>query len=147
MAIIVNSIITSLTEDRQEAIRKAVGILEVPEPLVQSAYIAKTSLDARRRGDIRFVHSVSVTLADGEARVAERAQAKGKKVVLRVEEPLEAAFGPGKLSHRPVIAGFGPAGMFAGLLLAKNGYAPLILERGGDMDSRVASVERFWSGG
>ena len=106
MAIIVNSIITSLTEDRQEAIRKAVGILEVPEPLVQSAYIAKTSLDARRRGDIRFVHSVSVTLADGEARVAERAQAKGKKVVLRVEEPLEAAFGPGKLSHRPVIAGF-----------------------------------------
>ena len=66
MAIIVNSIITSLTEDRQEAIRKAVGILEVPEPLVQSAYIAKTSLDARRRGDIRFVHSVSVTLADGD---------------------------------------------------------------------------------
>lgn len=80
MAIIVNSIITSLTEDRQEAIRKAVGILEVPEPLVQSAYIAKTSLDARRRGDIRFVHSVSVTLADGEARVAERAQAKGKRL-------------------------------------------------------------------
>ena len=38
MAIIVNSIITSLTEDRQEAIRKAVGILEVPEPLVQSAF-------------------------------------------------------------------------------------------------------------
>lgn len=147
MAIIVNSIITSLAEDKQEALRRAIKVLEIPDSLVRSADIAKTSLDARHRDDIRFVHSVSVTLADGETRVAKRAQAAGKKVVLRVEEPLKAAFGPGKLNHRPVIAGFGPAGMFAGLLLAKNGYAPLILERGGDIDSRVAAVERFWSGG
>lgn len=45
---------------------------------------------------------------------------------------------------RPVVVGFGPAGMFAGLILAKAGYRPLILERGGDVDSRTRDVEIFW---
>ena len=46
-----------------------------------------------------------------------------------------------------MVVGFGPAGMFAGLLLAQNGYRPVILERGGEMDRRVAAVERFWREG
>ena len=49
--------------------------------------------------------------------------------------------------HRPVIAGFGPAGMFAALLLAQQGYRPLILERGMDVDRRVQAVESFWKSG
>ncbi|MDR3644925.1 MAG: hypothetical protein P4M02_07625, partial [Clostridia bacterium] len=51
------------------------------------------------------------------------------------------------LPHRPVIAGFGPAGMFAGLVLARHGYRPLIVERGGDIDERVKAVSGFWQGG
>ena len=45
---------------------------------------------------------------------------------------------------RPVIVGFGPAGMMAGLLLARAGLKPLILERGRDIDSRQKDVNRFW---
>ncbi len=45
---------------------------------------------------------------------------------------------------RPVIAGFGPCGIFAALILAEAGLRPIVLERGKAMDERVADVERFW---
>lgn len=51
------------------------------------------------------------------------------------------------LENRPVVAGFGPAGMFAGLLLARYGYKPLILERGSQIDKRKEKVDRFWKEG
>ena len=51
------------------------------------------------------------------------------------------------MKYRPVIAGFGPAGMFCGLLLARCGYRPLILERGPAMEKRVKKVESFWETG
>ena len=47
------------------------------------------------------------------------------------------------LGHRPVIVGAGPAGLFAGYLLAQAGYRPLILERGRAVKDRVADVRRF----
>ena len=43
--------------------------------------------------------------------------------------------------------GFGPAGMFCGLMLARAGYRPLILERGLDADSRAKAVARYWTDG
>ena len=51
------------------------------------------------------------------------------------------------LDHRPVIIGAGPAGLFAGYLLAQQGYRPLILERGRAVKERVADVRRFDAGG
>ncbi len=47
------------------------------------------------------------------------------------------------MSHRPVVIGFGPAGMFAALLLAQNGYRPIVLERGQAVDERVKSIDKF----
>jgi uncharacterized FAD-dependent dehydrogenase len=47
----------------------------------------------------------------------------------------------------PVIAGFGPCGMFAALTLAARGYAPIVLERGRDVDARVRDVRRFFEEG
>ena len=48
---------------------------------------------------------------------------------------------------RPVIVGFGPAGMFAALVLSMAGAKPIVLERGGDVDSRVKAVEEFHNSG
>ena len=48
---------------------------------------------------------------------------------------------------RPVIVGFGPCGMFCGLVLARAGLKPIIIERGQDVDSRTKAVEEFWNGG
>lgn len=51
------------------------------------------------------------------------------------------------LNKRPVIVGFGPAGMFAALLLAEAGVRPIVLERGLDVDSRKNKVNEFWKSG
>ena len=48
-----------------------------------------------------------------------------------------------KTPVRPVVVGFGPAGIFCALMLAENGAPPVIIERGGDIDSRERSVETF----
>lgn len=51
------------------------------------------------------------------------------------------------LSHRPIVVGAGPAGYFAALALARAGYAPLVLERGDDVETRTLKVENFWKKG
>lgn len=51
------------------------------------------------------------------------------------------------LENRPVVVGFGPAGMFAALLLAQYGYRPLIVERGSEIEERAKKVDAFWNGG
>ncbi len=55
--------------------------------------------------------------------------------------------GKASLSSRPVIVGFGPAGMMCALILAEAGYAPIVLERGRDIDRRVKDVEKYWKTG
>ena len=53
----------------------------------------------------------------------------------------------GNLGKRPVIAGFGPCGIFAALTLAEAGLKPIVVERGQAVDDRVKAVEKFWNGG
>ena len=50
-------------------------------------------------------------------------------------------------SKRPVVVGFGPAGIFAALLLARSGLKPIVIERGGCVEDRTLSVNKFWSEG
>lgn len=51
------------------------------------------------------------------------------------------------LANRPVVVGFGPAGMFAALTLAQAGYCPIVIERGSAIKKRKAEVEKFWQTG
>ncbi len=50
-------------------------------------------------------------------------------------------------SHRPIVVGFGPAGIFCALMLARSGLKPIVLERGGSMEERVAKVDAFFERG
>ena len=52
-----------------------------------------------------------------------------------------------RMGSRPVIAGFGPAGMFCALMLARAGYRPVVVERGEAVEDRMKSVDSFWNGG
>jgi uncharacterized FAD-dependent dehydrogenase len=108
--------------------------------------ILRKSLDARRHDDLHFVYSAEVELLESEAEVA--ARALGPEVARYEPDQFQwPAPGMRPLPHRPVIIGAGPAGLFAGYLLAQDGYRPLILERGRDVKQRVADVRRFDAGG
>ena len=75
-------------------------------------------------------------------------RAAGPQILKAPEERYQfPKMGEEPLSHRPVVVGMGPAGLFCGLMLARAGFKPLILERGGPVEERRAKVERFWAGG
>lgn len=108
--------------------------------------IVRKSLDARRRDDIHFVYAAEVAVPD-EAEILTRAA--GPDLAPAGPETFDWPTTPGMtpLRHRPVVIGSGPAGLFAAYFLAREGYAPLVLERGQAVKERVASVRAFDSGG
>ena len=108
--------------------------------------IVKESIDARDKANIRMVYSVDFTLKPDPGLKANPSIGLEYAPDMSYREAVSAP-NAGRLSHRPVIVGFGPAGMFAGLILARAGYRPVILERGQDVDRRTAAVEHFWETG
>lgn len=145
--VVVTGVQVPIGEPEEAAIALAKRRLGAAAGEVKRACVVKVSVDARRRQSIVLVYSVGFELADERAEAAAAAQANAPDVTLRVvkEEALLRGIVP--LAARPVVAGFGPAGMFAALLLAREGYRPLVLERGADVDKRVRAVEGFWNGG
>lgn len=114
---------------------------------IEKEYLVKTSVDARKQDNILLVSSVGFELKDPHKEVEVLARQKGRaaeQVKIQHSPDITFLHGDKKLAHPPVVVGFGPAGMFAGLCLAREGYRPVIIERGADVDSRVQAVDRFW---
>ncbi len=145
--IVVSGIITKLSENTDIAIDKAKKILGVNFDKITDSFIVKTSIDARHRKEPQLVSSVGFSLSENEEKLV--LKLNRKDVSFRKNKGIlsNITYGKNMLLNRPIIAGFGPAGMFAGLVLAQNGYCPIIFERGEDVDTRVESVESFWKTG
>lgn len=104
--------------------------------------IIKKSIDCRDKRQIKYVFSLAVKLV-GESKYA--AKRKGVKFYTPPMRSVDDVL-PKDIPtpcKRPVIVGFGPAGFFAGLTLAKAGLRPIILERGKSVEQRQLSVDRF----
>jgi len=102
-------------------------------------HIHKKSVDARKRNDISFVCSV---IADTEADECNCDHIRIKKVAdYNIERGTES------LNARPVIVGFGPAGIFAAMALAEVGLKPLVFERGASVKNRVKAIDDFYNTG
>ncbi len=107
--------------------------------------IRKLSLDARKREELHYVYTVEVRLPDEEAALR---KCRSHKVSRGAERRYQVPeHGTTPLGQRPVVVGAGPAGLFAALLLAEEGYRPLLLERGAPVEERSRDVEAFWAGG
>ncbi len=120
----------------------AARALNVPPQDITALRIRKKSLDARRKDDIHYVYTVGVTVRGDERRLVRRC--RGAAIVHDKTYPIPRIAPP---QTRPVIVGFGPAGMFAALLLARAGANPIVLERGPDAQTRSAQIAAFRAGG
>ena len=140
--ILLRNIRLETTEKIEDLRKKAAKKLRVPENEIVELRPVKRSLDARKKDDIHYTCSAAVTLRQGEERALKRAGKDAAPWTPPVYEiPSVSA------AARPVVAGFGPAGMFAALLLAKAGARPIVLERGQEAIKRAAAVEAFRRGG
>ena len=141
--VLINNIKLPVNASPKEAFSVAKGQLRRAGLLsfAKEYSIYRRSVDARRKPDIYFVYSVAVKGDFPDIDID-----KQKKLGISLQEPVSLELtekGSTPLTAPPVIVGAGPAGLFAGLLLAEEGYSPIILERGGSVLERKEAVSQF----
>lgn len=141
----INQIKLPLAHSKEDILYKTAKILRVAPDKIQSWQIVKKSVDARKKPDIMVIYAVDVSVASQDKVLS---GCKGAQVQAVKTVPYKfPAEGEETLKYRPIIIGTGPAGLFCGYQLARNGYRPLILERGRCVDKRREDVEKFWQEG
>lgn len=123
--------------DLENAIKKILRISYVP-----SYELAKVSIDSRRKNNVCYIISVDVEI-ENESKIIKRAN-NNNIMLTKPEKYIAPKHGSTPMKYPPIIIGSGPAGLFAGLMLAREGYKPVIFERGMDVYSRKKAVNDFW---
>ena len=135
----------SLSPDTEESEACALAAQELKRAGISPARlrfsIYKSSVDARKKNDIKLVYSVAARFE----KPVNIAVPSGKRYRIAAisDETLEIKYGTEQSKCRPLVVGMGPAGLFCALLLAENGYAPMIIDRGDNVADRVKKYESF----
>ena len=117
--------------------------LEIPAAAIGRLTVFKRSHDIRKKNAPAFIYSVDVDVDNetgllarfsGDAHISP-APDQSYRFVAHAARPPE---------KRPVVVGFGPAGIFAALVLAQMGFCPLVLERGKAVRERARDTWRLW---
>jgi uncharacterized protein len=125
------------------AILKRLGI---SEDELLGHIVFKRGVDARKPHTILFIYTLDVAVRDEAAILAHFK--KDAHVTISPDTSYHfVAHTPQNLSSRPIVIGMGPAGLFAGLILAQMGFRPLILERGKEVRERTKDTFGLWRQG
>lgn len=135
----VNDIALPLEYNDEDLIKLTAKELGCKASDIISVKLVKRSVDARKKNNIHFKMSVQVEIKNEQKYLKKFPTSK----VLIFNENNYKIKAAAKRSNSPVVVGFGPAGMFAALTLAQSGLKPIVIERGGDCDSRIKAVEDF----
>ena len=124
---------------------EAARMLRISNSKVRQVRLVRRSIDARKKPDIRVVYTIDVKVDGNEGKILK--QSGCKRAALAPVSYYRLPKASAEPKQRPVVVGFGPAGMFAALVLALAGMRPLVLERGEDAATRNEKVERFFQTG
>ncbi len=146
MKLRINNIKQPISEGDELLNQRVANLLGIEKQQILSTCVIRRALDARKKQDVHFLLSA---VAEVEESAAQRLLARANPHAEAYEAPkeIEIASGTEALRGRIVVAGLGPAGLFAALELAKRGYVPLVIERGDAIKQRAERVERYWSTG
>lgn len=144
MALHLREVVLSLDEDEKLLPLKAARDLGCPPEALRSWRIVRRGVDARKKPRVLRVYTLELT-CDDEASLLARNRENRRLA------PAKAPVASGPLvvnaGHRALVAGMGPAGLFAALRLAEGGSAVTLVERGRPVEARVKDVRRFWNEG
>ncbi|MDF9824601.1 putative FAD-dependent dehydrogenase [Breznakia sp. PF5-3] len=135
----IDQIRISIHDNQVELKNKILKILHIDETEMLEYSIHRKNVDARQQ-PIFFIYSVNVEVKD-EKRIL-RKKIKNVRSIANVQYSYPNS-GIIEMKHRPIIVGFGPAGMFCALTLAKCGYRPIVFEQGSAVEQRVKDVDEF----
>ena len=125
--------------------KRAAKLLGIRPEQLQSLELVRLSIDARKKSDVHYVCTVRAVV-EGEEKLLARCRDKRVSPCLPPRPYVFPAVGR-RSTLPPVVAGMGPAGLFAALFLARNGLPPIVLERGRPVEERTKDVEQFWATG
>lgn len=133
----------SLDSDEGQLRKKVLRLLGISEKDIKTYRISKKSVDARKKDAIVFTYSVDIEVNSDENNLVEKLGNSKISVI----KPFVYSIPENKRRSalRPVVVGFGPAGMFASLILAQQGLRPIVLERGKCVKKRQKDVNEFWN--
>lgn len=140
----IGGISISVDAPEDEAIKKAKEKMKRAgiSPSTLHFRLYKRSVDARKRDDVRFVYTVLAT-SDKPQSAFSRERLLAEGIRISAKESMNPVFGSESVKLRPMVVGMGPAGLFAALMLARYGYAPILIDRGSCVEERAKKVARF----
>lgn len=137
----INNLKLKLSYTNSDIKNAAIKELRTNENAIENISLFRRSIDARHKNDIHFIATVDVKLNCDENKALSKAKSKNASIVdeYRYEIPYK-----NDLAQRPVVVGFGPAGMFSALILAQAGQRPIVIERGDCVEKRTEKVNALW---
>jgi len=133
-----------ITYQQESLLKKSASLMRIKPSGILELKILKRSIDARKKPELFYNYQVVIRTNNEDSILKKNKNnkiAKYKEVIYNEPKFI------GENENDIYIIGAGPAGLFCGLILAKAGLNPVIVERGSSVEKRKSDVDKFWNSG